>query len=260
MVSGRFNPSELDGRPLRRDGRRPGPPSAVAQDRLRQIKEAASRLFYERGYHGADLREIAAVVGLHPSTFYNYVGGKEQLLYLIIRDALDDLLDQFEQRVDPIDDPVMALSMALRIHTRVHAHGRYSAWSSQTHDQYLDGEFGEDIVERKRLYRDKWLAIIQRGIDRGVFRNIQPQMAYFGIIAMAHNVARWYREDGELSPDDIADTFITIALTGMIASPSGAEATGANGSSHTAHAESWTPLTPQGLRARARQRSPRARG
>src|SRR5207245_2678409 len=138
----------------------------------------------------------------------NYVGSKEQLLYLIMRDAIDDLLDQFAERVDPIDDPVLALSMALRIHTRVHAHGRYSAWVTHPDDQYLDGEFRADITHRNLLYREKWLAIIQRGIDRGVFKPLNPQIAYFSIIAMAQHVARWYRHEGALTPDDIADTFI----------------------------------------------------
>src|SRR5438105_2336084 len=116
MHNPRLDPTALDSPPRNRDGTQRGPHSDAARERLEQIKTVAARLFYERGYHGADLREIAQEVGMHPSTFYHYIAEKQQLLYLILSDGLRAMLEEFNQRVAPIEDPLAALAEAMRMH------------------------------------------------------------------------------------------------------------------------------------------------
>lgn len=67
-----------------------------AQERRKQILEAAVAVFAERGYQRATVKEIAARAGIAPGTIYLYFRNKRELLLALaetlIRRAADALL------------------------------------------------------------------------------------------------------------------------------------------------------------------------
>lgn len=58
-----------------------------------QLKQAAERLFAERGFHRLSLRQLAAAVGLHPGSLYAHFDSKDSLLQELIEDGYDALLE-----------------------------------------------------------------------------------------------------------------------------------------------------------------------
>jgi AcrR family transcriptional regulator len=215
MPHERLDPSALNQPPRGRDAASRQPSSAAAQKRIEQIKAAAAELFFERGYHAADLRDIAQAAGIHASTLYYYFGEKEQLLYVILRDSLDNLIEEFDSRVLPIDDPYLALAEALTHQVERSAFRRHFAWSNYAEANRLQASYREDIQERRRTYTDRWIALIERGVARGAFPPIDTKIAAFGVMAMAQNVGRWYVPDGRMTPEEIARIFIRIAINGL---------------------------------------------
>jgi AcrR family transcriptional regulator len=68
----------------RRRGRRPDP--ALAEERRRQILDAARRVFIEKGYQSATMSDVARAAGLGKGTLYWYWRSKEDILYdLMVR-------------------------------------------------------------------------------------------------------------------------------------------------------------------------------
>jgi len=58
-----------------------------------QLKQAAERLFAERGFHRLSLRQLAAAVGLQPGSLYAHFESKDSLLQELIEDGYDALLE-----------------------------------------------------------------------------------------------------------------------------------------------------------------------
>src|SRR3954454_15538756 len=52
-----------------------------------EVLAVASRVFAERGFAAATMREIAAGAGLHPSSVYYYFRSKEEMLEAIVAEA-----------------------------------------------------------------------------------------------------------------------------------------------------------------------------
>jgi AcrR family transcriptional regulator len=63
-----------------------------------KITEAALRLFSEKGYTGASVREIAEKSGVTKPTIYYYFGDKEKLYQTVLRQELSALLTNIEKR------------------------------------------------------------------------------------------------------------------------------------------------------------------
>jgi AcrR family transcriptional regulator len=70
------------------------------------IVSAASRLFFERGYHGTGIDDVAGAAGVAVQTIYNSVGSKRELLVQVL-DYADDLLRTglVEWGLRPTPDP-----------------------------------------------------------------------------------------------------------------------------------------------------------
>src|SRR3990172_6425172 len=62
------------------------------EDRYKGIVEAARDVVARRGYHQASIREIARAASLSLAGLYHYVGGKDELLFLVLDRALDAAL------------------------------------------------------------------------------------------------------------------------------------------------------------------------
>lgn len=79
------------------------------------IIRAASKVFIEKGYHSATIRDICKASGIGPGTLYNYIRKKEDILYLIysklttmIRECLIEAVQN-----NTLEDPNDRLKKAL---------------------------------------------------------------------------------------------------------------------------------------------------
>lgn len=67
-------------------------------------------------------------------------------------------------------------------------------------------------AEAERL----WTKVILQGIEGGVFRpDLDPQLAYRIIRDAIWMVVRWYRPDGPLSTQELAEQYVAILLDGI---------------------------------------------
>src|SRR5260370_1421611 len=51
--------------------------------RIGQVLESATRLFTEKGYEAASVRDIAAELEIRPSSLYHHFPGKQHILFAI---------------------------------------------------------------------------------------------------------------------------------------------------------------------------------
>src|SRR5947207_4134173 len=76
-----------------------------SQDKLREICRVAARVFYEKGYDGASMQDIADAVGLTKAGLYHHIGSKDHLLYEIMNYGMDILQETVLDKVKTIVDP-----------------------------------------------------------------------------------------------------------------------------------------------------------
>lgn len=206
---------------MRADARQPRPRTQAHLERLESIKEAATQLFYEQGYAATDLRSIADATNMHVSSLYNYITGKEELLYLILKDGITEITQSFDTAVASADDPVGQLRAALRAHIAHHARRRHRSWTNHVEVRALTGDRLESILKMRDDYEAKWVSLVKQGIRDGKLSCPDPKLTVLYLLSPGLSVSRWYKPEGRVSADELAASMAEIALGGILAKNSG---------------------------------------
>lgn len=174
------------------------------------ILRAAAELIAKRGYHGTSMRDIARAVGLQMASLYHHFGSKQELLVLIMREAMADLTGRVEEAVAQAgDDPRARLVAAIRAHVAVHTEGRAEVFVADAELRALEEAGRAEII----ALRDRHQALFRAPIEAlGV---AQPGIVASAVITMCTDVALWFRSDGPLDADEVADTLVALALGGI---------------------------------------------
>jgi AcrR family transcriptional regulator len=80
------------------------------------ILKAARDVFARRGFHQASIREIARAAGLSLAGLYHYVGGKDELLFLVLDHSLDRLIATLDGARRQARTPEAKLLVLVRTH------------------------------------------------------------------------------------------------------------------------------------------------
>ena len=88
----------------------------VIGQRYAAILDAACDVFARRGYHVATIRDVARAAHLSLAGLYHYVGGKDELLFLVLDRALDTMLAGLDRALGRARTPETRLLALIRTH------------------------------------------------------------------------------------------------------------------------------------------------
>jgi AcrR family transcriptional regulator len=189
----------------------------AAVPREDQVRAAALRLFKEKGYHATSMRDIANAVGMNKGSLYSYIRSKEDLLIPVFDRAQGVLLAEIEQITAD-----QSLTPTDRLRRAIHAHVAAVANNLDVLTVYLSEwrQLATESLATNRTQRERYAALFRRiledGIASGEFRPMDTRIAMLGMIGMCNYLFRWYRPDGRLSPDQVADELIEMLMRGVL--------------------------------------------
>ena len=169
-----------------------------------RIVEAAVDLFHRQGYNATSLRQIADEVGLQVGSLYNHMASKEQLLFDIMREVMEELIEYTETEMvaagpDPLDKVRAFLSASIHFH----ATRQKQTFIGNTELRGLLDEHRTEIVAMRDRYEAILRGALQSAQDDGSLDLEDVQLATFAALALCTSVATWYRPNGRLSLEDL---------------------------------------------------------
>jgi AcrR family transcriptional regulator len=179
--------------------------------------------FVENSYHGTSVREIAGRVGITVPALYYHHENKEAILFALLESSIDRLRFLCEAAVEDAD-----VASGASYFNLVECMARYMTRSGKI--AFLDAEIRslspdnrKTYVEKRREIEKLLLQTIEDGIGDGVFRLTYPVDTARALLGMIQAIATWYRPDGPLGSDEVADRYVDIAanMVGARQRPSG---------------------------------------
>ncbi|TQM11267.1 TetR/AcrR family transcriptional regulator [Pseudonocardia kunmingensis] len=177
------------------------------------VLDAALTLFAQRGYHGTALSQIAEALGVRTPSLYNHMRSKHELLLTIVERTVDGVLDDFHAATAGRTDPLDRLYHATRIYAQRHATHRREAIVVNRDTSSLDEPYRTQMQARRREHEHALRDIIAEGVDTGRFTIETPALGSFAIREMCVSIARWFNDDGPLTPQRVAREYTEFALS-----------------------------------------------
>ena len=166
-----------------------------------RVRQAALRLFAQRGYAAVSMRSIAAEVGVQAGALYNYTPDKQSLLFDLMQGHMTELLKEAQSGGG--GDPLKRLQTFVEFHIRFHSDRPDEVFIAYMELRNLSPENFAHIEDLRRRYEDRLETILRDGAKQGVFAVEDTKIVTLAIIAMLTGVNTWYRTGGRLSLDQV---------------------------------------------------------
>ncbi len=184
-------------------------------DKRTEIHGVATRLFAQKGYHNTSMREIARQLGMNQASLYHYFDSKEDILYALLNDAMDEALDTLEEICGSDLSPHGKLTQVLSFYTDYYAGDQDRLRLLVNEQGNLGDEYRKVLVQKERRYVVLIKSILKALSDEGRMKPIPPSVAAFAFFGMVHYTIKWYDRDGPVKSGELADYFLDIFTKGI---------------------------------------------
>lgn len=180
------------------------------------IRAAGVNLIYVHGFEAMSMRQLATEVGIQPSSLYNYVPNKQDLLFGIMRDYMVELLERAEASLCPESDPpTERLRRFVEFHVRHHIPRNRQIRILNLELRSLAEHNRAEVIALRDAYDRKLDSILLDGQRSGEFSIKDVRVTTFAIIAMLTGIAAWWQEQGRLSVDDLIAIHEALVFQGV---------------------------------------------
>src|SRR5690606_4108763 len=181
-----------------------------------RLLAAATRLFAEQGYDRTSVQEIVEAAGVTKGALYHYFGSKDDLLHEVYARVLrvqQERLDAYADADEPIEKRLRGAAADVVVTTIENLDDASIFFRSMHH---LSPEKNKQVRAARRRYHERFRALIEEGQEAGVFSRATPADLvvdyHFGSV---HHLSTWYRPDGPLSPQEVADHLADLLLRAL---------------------------------------------
>ena len=209
-VRGRVLKSKKNGEAVRRETERFG-------QRLGEILEHATGVFYEKGYDAASMRDLSRSSGMSLAGLYYYFESKERLLYLIQKHTFETVLRNLKERLELVNDPEARVRVFIENHLGYFLANRKAMTVLSHEDDTLQDTFGSDILALKREYVKQGIQLLDElKAVRERFANVNSRVAVLSLFGMMNWIYTWHNSRVDADAKDLTRQMSQIFLHGVL--------------------------------------------
>lgn len=181
-----------------------------------ELIDIAANMFDKHGFDRVSMAMIAREVGLGRSAIYHYFSSKDDILTAIVESEALAPVGRIQQLArEPGRNPAERLRTVVAdgVLRRLSFGSRFVRLSRL--EAQIPDHLREGYDRSRRMIYDEHVRLIREGIEAGLFRPVDPQIAAFSIIGMANWTSRWFRADGRLTAPQVAESIADLALASV---------------------------------------------
>ncbi|RWL99689.1 TetR/AcrR family transcriptional regulator [Mesorhizobium sp.] len=176
------------------------------------VREAAVSLIARLGYEAMSMRQLAAEVGVQAAALYRYFPTKEDLLFTLMREHMEGLLEAWNNTRPATNNPVARLAAYVENHIAFHIERRHATHISNMELRSLSHERLTQILKMRTTYEKELRAILRDGVEAGVLEIEDVGLTAMALIQMMTGVIVWFRPGERLSITEVTTTYLSMTM------------------------------------------------
>lgn len=189
-------------------------PGTAATAKRNEVVTKAAELFDADGYHNTGVADIAAAAGLSKPTLYHYFASKDEILFWIHEEYMDELIARQEKRAAISISPSACL-LELMADMLEMTETRPGVRVFHEHLRELREDQQQLVREKRERYQNMVEEVISDGAASGQFRELDPRLTTLALFGMVNWAYQWFSPAGPLRSREIAYFFWDVLLHGL---------------------------------------------
>lgn len=179
------------------------------------IMDSAAALFAREGYPSAKMQDVAKACGATKSMLYHYFPTKDDLLFAMLNEHLERVIQSVEESIASAGTPRERLLALVQAYTQKSTQSRRRHMVAMQDVKYLPKAKQAPLIELQRRLTDV-VARLLRELNPAL-----PDETYkpytMMLIGMLNWTDMWYKPGGPMKPAELCDRLSRLFLKGFMA-------------------------------------------
>lgn len=177
-----------------------------------KICQKAARVFSSKGYSSATLVDVSRAAGLSKGGIYHYFSTKEELLFYILDNFTDRMLDNLEEKLATISSPEEKIRYFISRHIGQYCDNVYSSRVVLHETNNLPAEYWTVIRKKAKKYTFILRNIIKEYIGGKKVNSDRLRIITYTLLGMCNWIYWWYDPKGEVKADELAEEIYKVFI------------------------------------------------
>lgn len=179
------------------------------------IIEKASRLFREKGFGAASMRDLAEHVGVEAASLYNHIQSKAEILQAICFRVANEFMANLEAVEASHQSTLKKMETIIRVHIRMMLDQYEFVYIADHEWRHLPEPYLSNFLNQRRSYRKRLGDIIEDGIGKGEMKVIEPYTAVLVILSAISGIDSWQRSRKSTSAEALETNMVKFLIEGL---------------------------------------------
>jgi AcrR family transcriptional regulator len=180
------------------------------------IVSKAATLFREKGFKAASMRDLAEAVGVEAASLYNHIKSKTEILH----ELCFSVANRFVHKIDEVEaensSAIIKIEKLLRFHINEMLHHYEEVYVSDREWKHLSDPYLSNFQNQRRIYRKRFAAIIETGINEHQIKKIDAPTAVLIMLHAITGIESWHRSTQKITAEELEENMISILVGGLV--------------------------------------------
>lgn len=180
--------------------------------RRMELVRAAAKLFRDQGYERTTVRDLGNAVGLQSGSLFYHFRTKEEILVAVMALGITATTEQLGEAIARARHPREKLSALFHVHLSSLLGDNQAALEVMLYEwRSVSAAAKPGLI----VLRDRYEALWQEVLDEAAAARLVKQdtrLLRRTLLGSLHWSVQWYKSDGELSVDELAERMLALVL------------------------------------------------